>query len=177
MPREISAMKETQGEALRQLVLTTPPGELGFTRDAAFPSAYGILMDWDVGGVVVTVMALRDGTANLYSTSTFGVVGGGDESVREATDHYVRLAGQHVDSSQAVSDYPYPETSQVYFYILTYDGVRRCMGDEPAIKGGSDPTRDLYHAAQAVLTELRQLADRKDTHSRGSAHENEDDSK
>ncbi len=56
---------------------------------------------------------------------------------------------------------PYPESGQVYFYILTYDGVRLCVGDGPAIKSGSDPTRPLFAAAQDVLTELRLITEKE----------------
>lgn len=150
------------GVDLRKMTLTTPVSKPGFSPDSEFPTVYGVLMDWEIGGVTATVMCMRDGTASLYTTSTFGVIGGqGHESVRQAAIRCVKLAEQYVDSSKAVTDFPYPESGQVYFYILTYHGVRLCVGNDPAIKRGSDPTRPLFAAAQDVLTELRLITEKE----------------
>jgi hypothetical protein len=145
------------------MVLTTPVSKLKFSSDSYFPTVYGVLTDWDIGAVVVTIMAMRDGTASLYTTSTFAVIGAhGHENIRKAAVRYVKLAEQYIDSSKAVTDFPYPKSNQVYFYILTYDGVRLCVGDELAIELGSDPTRHLFAAAQNVLTELRVITDKEE---------------
>jgi len=159
---ENSHPQELPGVDLRRMALTTPVSKLGFSSDSDFPTVYGVLTEWDLGGVTATVMSMRDGTASLYTTSTFGIIGGqGHESVLKAAIRYVELAKQYVDSSKPVTDFPYPKSGQVYFYILTYDGVRLCIGDEHAIESGSDPTRPLFAAAQDVLTELRLIMEKK----------------
>lgn len=142
------------------MALTKPAGELGFHADADFPRVYGVLMDWDIGQAIATVMSMRDGTASLYTTSTFGIIGGhGHERVRHAAVHYVQLATEYLDASEVVTDFPYPKPGTVYYYLLTYDNVRRCVGNLSAIEGGSDPTRPLFAAAQNVLTELRSITE------------------
>ncbi len=149
------------GMVLRQMALTTPAGELGFSSDSDFPRVYGVLMDWYIGEATATVMSMRDGTASLYTTSTFGIIGGhGHEAVRQAAARYVKLAARYVDSSKVVTEFPYPESGKVYYYLLMYDGVRLCVGDKSEIERGSDPTRPLFAAAQDVLTELRLITER-----------------
>ena len=161
-----SPAEDSPGVHLRQTALTTPVSQLGFSSDSDFPRVYGVLTDWDIGGVTVTIMSLRDGTASLYTTSTFGVIGGKEHrSVRQAATRYVKLAEQYVDSAKAVSNYAYPKSGQVYYYLLTYDGVRLCVGDEAAIVRGSDSTRPLFAAAQDVLTELRLTTEKENAHS------------
>jgi hypothetical protein len=148
--------EDSPGVELRAMALTTPVSKLGFSPNDDFPLAYGVLTDWDIGGVTATVMAMRDGTASLYTTSTFGIIGGqGHENVRIAAGQYVKLAEQFIKYGKAVNDFMYPKSGQVYFYILTYDGVRLCVGNEDAIEKGSDPTFPLFAAAQDVLTNLR----------------------
>lgn len=155
--------QKSSGIGLRKMAITTPVNKLGFSPDPEFPRVYGVLTDWDLGGVTATIIAVRDGTANLYTTSTFKVIGGqGHENVRQAAIRCVKLAEQYIDSGKAVTDFPYPKSGQVYFYILMYDGVRLCVGDETAIKRGSDPTGHLFSAAQNVLTELRLITDKED---------------
>jgi len=151
--------EESPGIGLRRMVLSTPPSKLGFSSDSDFPTVYGVLTDWDIGGTIATVMSMRNGTASLYTTSTFGVIGGEQhEKVRQAAARYVQQAEQYVEASEAVTDFAYPADGQVYYYLLTYEGVRLCIGDEAAIETGSDPTRPLFEAAQDVLTELRLIA-------------------
>ena len=146
---------------LRKMVLTTPPNQLGFSLDSDFSKVYGILADWNIGEATATIMSMRDGTASLYTTSTFGIIGGqGHEAVRQAAARYVKLAERYFESGKVVTDFAYPKKGQVYFYILTYDGVRLCIGDENGIERGSDPTTPLFAAAQEVLTELRKSTEK-----------------
>jgi hypothetical protein len=148
--------QKSPGVGLRQMVLTTPADKLGFTADEDFPTVYGVLCEWDIDGVTATVMSMRDGTTSLYTTSTFGIIGGhGRERVRQAALRYVKTAEQFVKSARPVTDFPYPKSGQVFYYLLTYNGVQLVIGDESTIERGSDPTLPLFAAAQNVLTELR----------------------
>ena len=66
-------------EAMRQLrsqALVTPPAQLGIAPSEDFPIVYGAVMDWPVGEETATVVAFCDGNVSLYTTSTFGVIGG-----------------------------------------------------------------------------------------------------
>lgn len=125
---------------------------------------YGVLTEWDIDGVTATVMSMRDGTASLYTTSTFGIIGGqGHESVRQAAARYVKGCEQFADSGKIVTKFSYPKSGEVFYYILTYDGVRQIVGNQAAIERGSDPTRPLFEAAQDVLTKLRLISEQVDT--------------
>jgi hypothetical protein len=162
MAGENPPQHDSSGVRLRQMALTTPPSKLGFSSDSDFPRVYGVLTDWNLGDAIATVMSMRDGTASLYTTSTFGVIGGhGHESVRQAASRYVKLANQYVDYGKVVTDFPYPKCGQVYYYLLAYDGARLCVGDESGIERGSDATRPLFAAAQDVLTELRLITEKE----------------
>jgi hypothetical protein len=154
--------EELPGVALRRMVLTTPVEDLGFTADEEFPTVYGVLTEWDIDGVTVTIMSLRDGTASLYTTSTFGIIGGeGRESVRHAALGYVKTAEQFGKSGKPVTEFAYPKNGQVFYYLLTYNGVRLVVGEETAIGRGSDPTLPLFGAAQDVMTELRLITEKE----------------
>jgi len=83
--------------------------------------------------------------------------------VKQAAARYVKLAQRYVDSSEPATDFPYPTSGRVYFYLLTYEGVRLCVGDEAEIERGSDPTRPLFSAAQDVLTELRSIVEKENS--------------
>ena len=150
---------EEAGKELRGMILRASPESLGFKPDTAFPKVYGLLMDWNIGDRTASILAMKDGTASLYTTSSFGIIGGqGNERVRVAAGRCARLAGAYYYKGRSTSDFPYPAPGQVYFYLLTFEGVRVCIADERMLKKGKDPYSPLFDAAQVVLTELRRSA-------------------
>lgn len=158
-----SGSPESMGPELREMAISTPPSKLDFTSDADYPTVYGVVVDWPLGDQVVTVLAMRDGTASLYTTSTFGIIGGGGHAtVREAASRLVRSAEHYVKAAQPVDSHPCPPEGTAYYYLLTYSGVRRLSGDLAAIEQGADPTADLFFAAQDEITELRNISDSAD---------------
>ena len=150
------------GKGLRLMVLTTPASRFGYTADKDYPRVFGVLTDWNLGDQTASILATRAGTASLYTTSTFGILGGeGHESARQAAQGCVKIAEDYFDRSSPVSEFPYPPQGKVHFYLLTYDGVRLCVGDESGINSGSDITRPLFAEAQKVLTALREISETK----------------
>ncbi|NLX26088.1 MAG: hypothetical protein GXY61_09060 [Lentisphaerae bacterium] len=159
--KESTQSEESPGVGLRRMILATPAGDLSFTPDNEFPKVYGVLTDWRIGERVATIMSLRDGTASLYTTEKFGIIGGqGHESVRQAAVRYVKTAEQFAKTGTPVTEFAYPKNGQVFYYLLAYDSVQLVTGDMTAIERGSDPTRPLFAAAQDVLTELRLITEK-----------------
>jgi len=148
------------GKKLRLLALTTPADKLGFAPDDEYPIVYGVVTDWNLDSQTASIVAMRDGTASLYTTSSFGIVGGEvHDAVRKAAQEYVKVAGRYFEKSVPVYDYPYPEQGKVNYFLLTYYGVRFCVGDVAGIDNGSDQTAALFEAAQKMLTALRLAAE------------------
>lgn len=139
------------------MALTTPASTLGFSADAEFPEVYGVLVDWPIDNkVVASILAMRNGTSSLYSTTSFGVIGGEmHASVRQAARRCVSVAADCLASSEHVADYPLPPKGRVHFYLLTYNGVRRCTGAEAGLVRGAEPLGVLFNAAQVVMAQLR----------------------
>lgn len=146
------------GKALRMMMLTTPAEKLKLSPDDEYPKVYGLVTDWNISNATASIVAMKDGTASVYTTTTFGIIGGqGNPTAREMARRCTKAAGQYYDLSTPVSEFPYPAPGTVNFYLLTYEGVRLYLGDEAAIKAGPDPARPLFIAAQNVLTALRMV--------------------
>jgi hypothetical protein len=150
------------GHDLRLMMLTTPPATIGEKPTAAFPRVYGILMDWPISGQTATVFSSSSGAASLYTTSTFGIIGGeGHESVRVAAINFVRAADRLFDSATPTTNYPYPDANHVRFYLLTFDGVRVLDTDFAAISNHTSKYADYFGLGQEVLTELRLVTQKR----------------
>jgi len=149
------------GRALRQMMLTTSPAEAGVKPTKEFPRVYGILMDWPIGAQTATLFSTSTGAASLYTTATFGIVGGeGHERVRAAAISFVRAADRLFDSAAPTKDYPYPAANRVRFYLLTFDGVRVLDTDLASIEDRTSKYAEFFGLGQAVLTELRRISER-----------------
>jgi hypothetical protein len=150
-------------EAMRRLrsqAMVTPPAQLGIAPSEDFPVVYGAVMDWPVGEETATVVAFCDGNASLYTTSTFGVIGGvGHAAVRDSALFFVRTAAPQYDAAAPTSEPPLPRPDRVQFCLLGFHGARLVDADLDAVCAGNDRLSDLFDAGQAVLTELRLVAD------------------
>jgi hypothetical protein len=150
------------GRGLRQLMLSTPAEKMGVKPDRDFPRVYGILMDWPIDDQTATVFATSTGAASLYTTSTFGIIGGEiHESVRIAAIRFVRAADRLVESSIPATSYPYPSPDHVRFYLLTFSGVRVVDTDMASVAGGTGTYGELFGLGQNVLSELRRTVKRQ----------------
>lgn len=142
--------------ALRMQILTTPASELGIEKSAKNTSVYGALLEFPIDKNTATVVALSDGNASLYTTSTFGVIGGiGHDNVRAAATAFVKAANEVHDDAVATLEYPYPASDRVRFYLLTHSGVRVIDTDLASIEAGRSKYTGLYGRGQDVLTQLR----------------------
>jgi hypothetical protein len=150
------------GHGLRLMMLTTPPARTGEKPSERFPRVYGILMDWPVGDQTATVFASSSGAASLYTTSTFGIIGGeGHESVRIAAINFVRAADRLFNSAIPTTEYPYPDADHVRFYLLTFEGVRVLDTDLASIANRTSKYAEFFGLGQAVLTELRLVTEKR----------------
>jgi len=150
------------GRALREMMLSTPAKKTGAKPTKEFPRIYGVLMDWPIGEQTATVFSTSAGAASLYTTSTFGILGGeAHETVRKAAMNFVRAADRCFDGSTQTMEFPYPTGDRVRFYFLTFDGVRVIDTDMASIKNRTSKCAELFGLGQAVLTELRLVTEKR----------------
>jgi hypothetical protein len=151
--------KKSPAEMMREMrlrMLTSPPTDLGLSPTPEFPRVCGVLMDWPMEKATVSVVSLCSGDASIYTTGTFGVIGGiGHETVRDAAKSFVRVAERHYDGATPTKDYPYAKPGRICFYFVGYDGVRAIETDLESVSSGKGKCSDLFAEGQHVITELR----------------------
>lgn len=150
------------GRELRELTLLSPPEHLGIGSGEDCERVYGVLVEWPVDEFTATIVALCDGNASLYTTSTFGIIGGfAHEPVRVAAIRLVKAAEDYYSDSHPTKEYPYPETNRVKLYLLTFQGVRVIDADLTALESRKSRYSGLFGLGQNVLTELRRITEKK----------------
>ena len=155
--------KPDPADAMRQLrhrTLTAKPAEFGIQETEEFPKVYGALAEFPIGDSTATIVSLCDGNASLYTTSTFGVIGGqSHETVRNAATAFVKATQAYCDDATTTTDFPYPKSDRVRFYLLTFSGTRFIDTDLASIEAGSNKYSGLFEKANDVLTQLRLMAE------------------
>ena len=148
--------------AMRMKVLTNGPAALGLKSSPDYPHVFGALMELPIttkaGPGTVSVVSLSTGDASVYTTGSFGVIGGiGHETVRDAAMDFVKTAEKHYDEAAPTQVYAYPVSGRVRFYLVCYDGVRVIDADQKSLSDGTGKCTDLMVAGARVMTELRKI--------------------
>ena len=138
---------------MRKGWLTKAPEDGSYTRP---DEVVAVAMDWPMGEQIVTVLSSSGGDASLYTTSTFGIIGGiGHENVRKAATAFVGCAQHFLPLTSPTTDYPYPDGQSLRFYMVTPSGVRTVLFPFGAVEHADSPARALFAYGQKVVTELR----------------------
>jgi hypothetical protein len=150
------------GRDLRIMVLTTLPDKMGIQSTKEYPRVATALMDWPLGTNIISVFGSCTGDASIYTTSTFGVIGGiSHETVRNAAHQFVKIAETHYDDSVPTKDFPYSKPGHIYFYLVCFDGVRTIDVEEESLRTGKSKFSDLGNAAQNLIGQLRMITEKK----------------
>ncbi|MBL9205361.1 MAG: hypothetical protein JNN01_09770 [Opitutaceae bacterium] len=142
--------------AMRTAWLTRSP-EKGI--HASADEVVAVVMDWPIGNQTATVLSSSGGDASLYTTATFGILGGiGHEKVRKAAVAFVEASQRFITLTSPTTHFPYPDSETLTFYMVTPSGTRVVSFRMTDVEKADSPARVLFECGQQVLTELRQIA-------------------
>ena len=147
------------GRDLRNMFLTTPPETVGIQPSGEYPRVWAVAMDWPIDDQIATVVSLSDGSASVYTTGTFGIIGGiGHETVRTAAKKFVKEADRYYDDSTPTRDFSYPPLDHVRFFLVTFHGVRVIETDLSSVTERRGKYSTLFDLAQDVIGQLRMVS-------------------
>ena len=147
------------GRDLRNMFLTTSAEQIGIQRSKEYPRVWGVAVDWPIGEHIATIISLANGSASVYTTGTFGIIGGiGHEAVGAAATKVIKPAERHFDDSTPTQDFSYPTHDRVRFFFTTFSGVRVIDTDWASLSERRSKYFELFDAAQHVLTQLRMVS-------------------
>ena len=151
------------GRDLRNIFLTTSADKVDIQPSKEYPRVWGVAVDWPIGdGHIATIVSLADGSASVYTTGTFGIIGGiGHETVRTAAKKVVKEADRYFDDSTPTQDFSYPSRGHVRLFFTTFSGVRVIDTDWASLSEHRSKYFDLFDAAQDVLTLLRAVGEQE----------------
>ena len=154
-------------QKLRNQALSLTTTDLGLEPDPSAP-IHAVVMETSLDDDIATFVCVRDGSASLYLSTGGGVIGGGQhENVRTACLEMLSLTNKYaqdfIGACQRVSTFAFPRKGEVFFYLVTNDGVYQGRGPEQALAAQQHPFSALFNNCHAVMAEVREIADKPKT--------------
>jgi hypothetical protein len=154
-------LKENPYDGLRQMAFGTTTEELGL-KDLKAGDIYGVIMDWNLGKGIMTLVTYKTGDASMYFSTGGGVIGGGQhENVNKASKQFVKLADRYLDKAIKTDLTPIPDKNCVRFYFLTTKGKYYAQEQMINFENETSEWMDYFAEANKVITELRLITEKK----------------
>jgi hypothetical protein len=156
-----SELQENPYEGLREMAFGVTPEQLGLT-NLKESDIYGVIMDWDLGDGIMTLVTYQTGDASMYLSTGGGVIGGGQhKNVNRASRQFVKLAKKYIDKAESIESTPLPDKSCVRFYFLTIKGKYFSQEQMANFENKSSNLLDYFNEANKVIAELRVTTEKK----------------
>jgi len=145
--------------ALREQALTVDAAALGLAPTPRLPHVWGALMETGFAEGVVTLVTFADGTTSLYFSNGGGMIGLGQrDDVRAAAEAFLAEAEAHRAHAAPAAATPQPGPGRVRFYLRTFGGTLTAEADEEDLGYHRHPLSPVFHAAQSLLTAIREAS-------------------
>lgn len=158
---EVTAEEKSQTEVferLRSMVLSLEPSDIGVTKENFPHHVFAVVMETGFDEGSFTLSAIADGSTSLYFSNGGGIIGGGEyENVRKASSYLISGGNHFYEKAKKTTSFPKPESGQVIFYFITFEGVLSYQALENDLGNEKDELSGLFFAAHNVISELRNI--------------------
>ncbi|WP_295651802.1 hypothetical protein [uncultured Mucilaginibacter sp.] len=144
---------------LRNMAFEMTPEKLGLSLSKNETLAFGIIMEWQMSGAIVTMVSYCTGDASMYFSNGGGFIGGGQhENVNRATKLFVNKAQDYLNKTAKSDSTDLPKNGAIVFYLLTTTGIFSHSEEMKDIEQGNSEWLALFDEANKVISEFRILS-------------------
>ncbi len=146
---------------LRNQAIKVTPDQLQLQLDND-NDIYGLVMDWNMGDAIVTVVSFKTGDASVYLSTGQAFIGGyANETVINAAKQFVIDGEKYLPKAIKTDDTEPTNEEKVNFYFLTKSGKYYIEDDFAKIENETSDLFGLFEAGNQVITEYRIISDKK----------------
>ncbi len=139
---------------MREMALATTADQIG--NNDVNSKVYGVIMDWDFGEGIATLISFASGDASLYLSSGGAVIGGaGHDNIKHASKAFVEKSEKYLSKALKTETTPMPGKGKVKFYFLTREGKFVAEEEIINLENNSSEWQDLFEEANKLITEIR----------------------
>jgi hypothetical protein len=130
---------------LRSQILTLDPTSVGIAPADGLPQVWAVILELGYPNGIATLVAMRDGTASLYTSSGGGVFGGaGRPPVAEQAVRLVDFIATDLAADASVlppaDSFPPPDPGHMRIHARTFDGGLSSDAATPELESGTHPS-------------------------------------
>jgi len=157
--KSIITEKDNPYLELRNKALTVHPEDLNISLPDKDIFVYGVVMDWEINGTIVTTVAYNTGDASMYFSSGGGIIGGGaHKNINAAARLFVEKAAATVNLKSTITEkMPLPVKDYVAFYVLSNKGIYAEYEKLQNLESHTSPLTALFGEGNNLITELRTI--------------------
>ena len=123
---------------------------------------YGLVMDWNMGDAIVSVISFKTGDASVYLNTGQAFIGGyAHETVINAAKQFVTEGEKYLQKATKTDNTEPTKENKVDFYFLTKSGKYYIEDDFVKIENETSELFGLFEAGNQVITEYRIISDKK----------------
>ena len=142
---------------MREQAMSITPEQLQIETETEL---YGIVMDWNMGDFIATVVSFITGDASIYLSTGQGFIGGyAHETVLNAAENFMLVGERFLSKAEKTEDTEPIIKEGVDFYFLTKSGIFYIEEDFYLIENGESVYNELFEAGNQVITEYRLVTD------------------
>jgi hypothetical protein len=154
--------KENPFLGLRSMAFSATPQQLGLEIPDDKTQVYGIILDWDLGDAIATIVGFETGDASMYLSSGGGVIGGGQhDNVRNVVKPYIKIGQDYLEKAAKSDTTSLPDKNCIKFHFLTNKGIYCAQEQMTNIENETSDWLKLFEEANKVLTELRLISEKQ----------------
>ena len=154
-------VKENPYPGLRIQAINVTPDQLKLQLDND-NDIYGLVMDWNMGDAIVTVISFKTGDASVYLSTGQAFIGGyAHETVINAAKQFVEDGEKYLSKATKTENTEPTRENKVDFYFLTKSGKYYIEDNFEKIENKTSELFGLFESANQVITEYRLITDKK----------------
>ena len=156
-----SKLSDNPYSALRNQAINVTPEQLQLQLENE-KEIYGIVMDWNMGNAIVTVVSFKTGDASVYLSTGQAFIGGfAHQSVINAAKQFVKYGEKYLSKSIKTNDSEPTKDKKINFYFLTNSGRYYIEDDFEKIENNTSDLLGLFEAGNEVITQYRLINEKK----------------
>ncbi|GAA4281646.1 hypothetical protein [Gaetbulibacter aestuarii] len=155
-----SSLTENPYRDFRDLAMRVTPEQLHLQLEKD-KDLYGMIMDWNMGNAIATVVSFKTGDASVYLSTGQAFIGGFDhESIQQAAKHFLAVGTQYLIKATKTERTEPTNDQKIDFYFLTKSGRYYLEEDIYKIKNRTSELLELFESGNQVTTEYRLLEEK-----------------
>ncbi|MDR2010671.1 MAG: hypothetical protein LBQ22_09335 [Bacteroidales bacterium] len=151
-------LDENPYQGLREQAISATPEQLQLQLENE-EELYGIVMDWNMGDAIATVVSFKTGDASVYLSTGQGFIGGyAHETVVNSAKNFIVIGKRYLSKAKKTEKTEPMSKTGVNFYFLTKAGKFYIEEDFTLIENEKSEFLELFEAGNQVITEYRLIS-------------------